>query len=157
LACIALKYHLDQSDLEKLYFKYVSPGGKKPIVFNLKGYREGKLVNEKSFGPSTQFAYRFEKSSEFLNNAETYDVTRVSIKFVDQYGTQLHYAFRTVSFETKGPDCGHRPLDHRSRRGRCLRLRPQFVDRPRARKPADRPHRPRRLQRRLHGSIGEER
>jgi beta-galactosidase len=103
IGLIALKYHLDQADLEKLYFKYVSPGGKKPIVFNLKGYREGKLVNEKSFGPSTQFAYRFEKSSEFLNNAETYDVTRVSIKFVDQYGTQLHYAFRTISFETKGP------------------------------------------------------
>jgi beta-galactosidase len=98
-----IKAHLSFSSLSDLYGKYVAGWGDRSRVFTLKGYRDGVLVNTKRYGPSLHFSYRYEAYKQSLLNKETYDVSRVSIKFVDEYGTQLHYANRVISFDTLGP------------------------------------------------------
>lgn len=102
-APVIFRNHLKYEDLLGLYYKYMTGWGDKAMIYNFKGYKEGKLVCEKSYGPSTQFSYRFEVSQQALQNAATYDVARVSIKFVDEWGSQMHYAHNVVSFKTMGP------------------------------------------------------
>jgi beta-galactosidase len=94
--------HLSSTDVINLYNKYMGTNDT-AMVFDFKGYKEGKLVCEKKYGPSTHFAYRYEVSSQSLQNAETYDVARVAIKFVDEWGSQMHYAHNIISFKTLGP------------------------------------------------------
>jgi beta-galactosidase len=94
---------LNMDRLYSFYGKYVAGWGEKSSTYTLKGYKEGKLVNEKKYGNSTKFFYRYEVSKQHLINDKTYDVARVSIKFVDEFGTQEHYANRILSFKTFGP------------------------------------------------------
>jgi beta-galactosidase len=100
---VILKNHLSTDKLLAYYYKYMSGWGEKAIVYQFKGYKEGKFVCEKSYGPSTQFSYRFELSNRELQNNDTYDVLRVSIKYVDEWGSQMHYANPVVSFKCLGP------------------------------------------------------
>jgi beta-galactosidase len=96
---VILRNHLNQDKLVALYGKYVQ----KADLFTLKGYKGGYLKVEKSFGPSTTFSYRYEKTSEELLNGDTYDVARISVKYVDEWGSQLHYAFKPLQLEVAGP------------------------------------------------------
>lgn len=99
-----LHSHLDWNKLSELYGKYISSQtGGKPTIWTLKGYKDGKLVNEKKYGPSLSFSFRYEAYGQSLINDKTYDVSRVSIKLVDEFGTQLHYAHNIISFECLGP------------------------------------------------------
>jgi beta-galactosidase len=42
-------------------------------------------------------------ATSILQNADTYDVARVAIKLVDEWGSQMHYTHNILSFETHGP------------------------------------------------------
>jgi beta-galactosidase len=99
---VLMRNHLSIADISALYNKYMGTNDV-ANVFDFRGYKEGKLVCEKKYGPSTQFAYRYEVSNQALQNGETYDVARVSIKFVDEWGSQLHYGHNVISFRTLGP------------------------------------------------------
>ncbi|MFA6620349.1 MAG: glycoside hydrolase family 2 TIM barrel-domain containing protein [Bacilli bacterium] len=94
--------HLDFDKLTSLYGRYIANSGL-AVVYDFKGFKEGKLVCEKKYGPSTEFSYRYETSAQALQNGDTYDVARVSIKYVDEWGSQLHYAHNVLSFKTLGP------------------------------------------------------
>lgn len=95
--------HLKMEDLIALYYKYMSGWGEKSVNWTVRAFRDRKPVCEKRFGPSVRFSYRYEVQSQDLQNADTYDVSRVSVKFVDEFGTQLHYCERVISFKTYGP------------------------------------------------------
>lgn len=94
--------HLDFAKITDLFSKYIGNNSVAP-VFDFKGFKEGKLVCEKKYGPSTEFSYRYEASAQALQNGDTYDVARVSIKYVDEWGSQLHYAHNILTFKTLGP------------------------------------------------------
>jgi hypothetical protein len=127
--------------------------GDKAMIYNFKGYKEGKLVCEKSYGPSNQFSYRFEVSQQALQNAATYDVARVSIKFVDEWGSQMHYAHNVVSFKTMGPLQVIGPKQVALQGGDVsVYVRSQFVTRSMEAR-LDRLHRSWGLPSRFHGSI----
>jgi beta-galactosidase len=98
----ALRHHLDAAKLSALYNKYMGANDK-AIIYTFRGFRDGKEVCLKKDGPSTQFSYRFEVSNQHLQNADTYDVARVAIKLVDEWGSQMHYTHNVLSFETHGP------------------------------------------------------
>jgi beta-galactosidase len=98
-----LAAHLTLDDMLRLYYKYMSGWGEKATTWTIRGYRDRKPVTEKRFGPSVRFSYRYEVQSQDLQNDETYDVSRVTIKFVDEFGTVLHYCNRVISFKTLGP------------------------------------------------------
>ncbi|MCI2111724.1 MAG: glycoside hydrolase family 2 protein [Bacilli bacterium] len=98
-----LRRRLSMERLVALYYKYMSGWGEKAVIWTVRGYRDHQPVIEKRFGPSVRFSYRYDASSQDLCNGDTYDVSRVTIKFVDEFGTTLHYCSRVISFETKGP------------------------------------------------------
>ena len=98
-----LSCHLKLEDLTALYYKYMSGWGEKAAVWTIRGYRDRKPVTEKRFGPSVRFSYRYEVQTQDLQNADTYDTSRVTVKFVDEFGTILHYCTRVISFKTYGP------------------------------------------------------
>ena len=57
----------------------------------------------KRIGPSTAFHYVVTASKSVLTNGEVYDVARVQIKKVDQYGTKMPYAFDPFTLKAEGP------------------------------------------------------
>lgn len=98
-----LRCGLNLDKLTKLYYKYLSGWGEEAASYSVIGYKDGNKVVEKKAGPTTETNYRFERSKDELLNRDTYDVSRLSIKAVDEWGSQLHYDFSIVSFETMGP------------------------------------------------------
>lgn len=99
---VLLRHHLSTAELSSLFNKYMG-ANEKAMVYTFRGYREGKEVCLKKDGPSTHFSYRFDVSNQHLMNADTYDVARVAIKLVDEWGSQMHYTHNILSFETHGP------------------------------------------------------
>jgi beta-galactosidase len=97
------KYHLSFDDLTKIYSKYISNWGEKAAVWTFKGFKNGKQVALKKLGPSTLFHYGSSVSKDHLQNGEVYDVARVSLKKLDQYNTQMAYAFDPIQLEVSGP------------------------------------------------------
>ena len=110
--------HLDSSDqsaLEKLIKKYKFTHEQvvalysrfaifqSDIVWRIVGYYNGSKVSEKRFGLSDKYSYRIDTSADTLTNGDTYDVMRINVKLVDEYGTQAIYANRTIHIETQGP------------------------------------------------------
>jgi len=49
------------------------------------------------------FHYGSSVSKDHLQNGEVYDVARVSLKKLDQYNTQMAYAFDPIQLEVSGP------------------------------------------------------
>lgn len=94
---------LSFNDVADLFGKYINSWGEKASYYKVIGYKLGKKVMEKSFGPSRRFEYRFEVSSDHLQNGDTYDVARVGVMLVDQYGTKMPYAHNVISLKTDGP------------------------------------------------------
>ena len=101
-AFVIKRNHLNFGKLLALFGKYIGNDGL-ATVFDFIGYKEGKRVCEKKYGPSTTFSYRYEASCQLLHNGATYDVARVGIKLVDEWGSQLHYAHNLLSFKSLGP------------------------------------------------------
>lgn len=94
---------LSSKDLLELYYKYMTGWGKKSLCFVLKGYKDRQLSTIKKFGASDSYEFRYEVSKQILTNSLTYDVARVSVKLVDEFGSQLHYASDTLELSTSGP------------------------------------------------------
>ena len=57
----------------------------------------------KKIGASTEFHYELRSMHEHLKNEATYDVSRIKILKVDEYGTQMPYTSDVLTFETEGP------------------------------------------------------
>jgi beta-galactosidase len=100
---ILLRRHLDFDTVYSWYMKYISSWGEKANSYRLVGYKDGKETLSKTVEPSLSFDYQIEASKKVLINEETYDVSRVSILYVDQNGIQQHYSFLPLRLETQGP------------------------------------------------------
>lgn len=91
------------TDLFEWYSKYVAGWGSETSTVELVLFKDGKEVIRKKLGPSTKFRYEIKPSKTILTNSDTYDATRVSIRYLDEYDTQLHYAFKPLHLKTTGP------------------------------------------------------
>lgn len=95
---------LSMSDMGTLMGKYFSGQSEAlPNVWIIKGYKDGKLVKEQSFGPSTEFHLEAKANKNELINEETYDVARVKIRYLDQYDNECHYSMKVLEMKTEGP------------------------------------------------------
>lgn len=103
MAKCLIKYHLSFDDLTQIYAKYISSWGEKAAIWEFQGFKGGKKVAMKRIGPSTAFHYVVTASKSVLTNGEVYDVARVQIKKVDQYGTKMPYAFDPFTLKAEGP------------------------------------------------------
>ena len=103
LAKMMLQYHMKYDDLVYYWNKHVASWGGIAKKWTFKGYKDGKEVVMKEIGPSKVFDLKVETSRNCLEPKETYDVLRVKLSHVDEYGSLMHYSQRVVKITTNGP------------------------------------------------------
>ena len=97
-----LKYHLKYSDLVDIYNTYVSSWGGKAKTYTFKGYKNNQLVSEQVIGETHQFNLHIDATKTTLINQETYDVARVSIKYLDEFKNLLSVSTMPLIIESEG-------------------------------------------------------
>ena len=83
-----------------LYTKYVQNWGSESTGYIFKGYKDGKEVIIKRVGPSMGFELSYDVKNNPIKIDESYDVTRVSIKHLDQNGSLMNYSFIPLELST---------------------------------------------------------
>ncbi|MCX5775159.1 MAG: hypothetical protein NTV44_02205 [Firmicutes bacterium] len=94
-----VKNHLKYDDLAHLWNVYVSNWGTKQVIYTFKGYKDGKLISEKSIGPSLKFSLEVTPDKNVLSEKETYDATRVFIRLLDEFKQPAQYTQAVVRIE----------------------------------------------------------
>ena len=97
------KYKVTYAELVEYYNTYVGSWGGIAKTYTFKGYKNEKLVVEKKVGPSSKFDLEVVPSKTTLHNVDTYDSTRIALRYIDENGSTMQYANRVMSIETEGP------------------------------------------------------
>jgi len=103
LAYTMKRYKVSYADVVALYNHYVGSWGGIAKTYTFKGYKNDQLVVTKKVGPSKKFNLSVEPNKTVLENKDTYDAARISIKHIDENGSVMQYSSRVVSIETEGP------------------------------------------------------
>ncbi len=103
LGIMMKKYKISYAELVDYYNTYVGSWGGIAKTYTFKGYKNDQLVITKKVGPSKQFDLLVEPSKTVLENKETYDALRISLKHVDENNSVMQYSNRVINIETKGP------------------------------------------------------
>ena len=89
-------------DAIRLFGKYLANQEKTPTVFRFEGYIDDVLVKTVYKGHMTEAKIIIEPDRTELTHGLTYDMTRLVIKLVDQFGNILDYANEVFKVETDG-------------------------------------------------------
>ena len=103
LAFTMIKYKMSYAEVVEMYNKHVGSWGGIAKTYTFKGYKDNKLVVTKKVGPSKKFDLEVEPYKTELINKETYDCTRIALRYVDENGSIMQYANRVVSISYEGP------------------------------------------------------
>ena len=103
LGRMMLKYHMNYSDLVYYWNKHVASWGGIAKKWTFKGFIKDKQVIEKEIGPSKVFDLKVETKTTTLQAEETYDVARIKVSHVDEYGSLMFYSQRIINIQTEGP------------------------------------------------------
>ena len=87
-------------DAISLFGKYLANQEKEPTVFRIEGYIDDVLVKTIYKGHMTESNILVEPDRKELIHGITYDMVRVVIKLVDQFGNVLDYGNEIVKVET---------------------------------------------------------
>ena len=99
----AVKHHLSFNDLAAYYYKYISNWGQKASIWKFVAYKKDKPILSKEIGPSNKFHYEMTSSTSHLNDEITYQVARIQIVKVDEFGTRMPYANDPIELSADGP------------------------------------------------------
>lgn len=97
-----LKLRLTYQDAVNLYLKYVAGWGSESTEFTFEGYQEGVLSATVKRGASVGVDIRITPDTLTLSEGDTYDVCRVLIEHIDQFGMVLPYSAETVKVTVSG-------------------------------------------------------
>ncbi len=103
LAFMMKKYKISYAELVGLYNHYVGSWGGIAKTYTFKGYKNNELVITKKVGPSRKFDLQVNASKTVLENKDTYDGLRISLKHIDENESVMQYSNRVVSIESEGP------------------------------------------------------
>lgn len=98
-----LKYKMNFADAARLYGKYVASWGDKSTTFRFNGYKDGQLCMSIERNAASTGHLSVEPDTLSLHEGETYDVTRVVVRYCDAYGQTLNYANHLVTVSFDGP------------------------------------------------------
>lgn len=98
-----LRYKMNYSDLVGYWNKYVGAWGGKAMTYTFKGYKDGKVVKECEIGPSTKYDLEVNINKNVLTNEDTYDVSEIRLRHIDEHGSLLDYSNRIVNISVEGP------------------------------------------------------
>ena len=102
LARMMLKYKMKYDDLVYYWNKHVASWGGIAKKWTFKGYKDGKEVINKEIGPSKVFDLKIETNRTILESRDTYDVARIKVSHVDEYGSLMYYSQRIINIKTDG-------------------------------------------------------
>jgi beta-galactosidase len=97
IGLVMIKNKLKYKDLVDLWYQFVLSWGTEMTKFTFKGYRGGELVIEKSLAAAHEYHLEVTTDREFMVIDDTYDVLRVSVRLIDEYGMPAFYAQEAVS------------------------------------------------------------
>lgn len=98
-----LRYKMNHSDLVGYWNKYVGAWGGKAMTYTFKGYKDGKVVKECEIGPSTKYDLEVNVNKNVLTNEDTYDVSEIRLRHIDEHKSLLDYSSRIVNISVEGP------------------------------------------------------
>ena len=91
---------IEFSDAAELFSKYLANQGENPTIFKFEGYVEDELVKTVYKGHMTKSNILIEPDRVNLVHGDTYDLVRVVVKMVDDFGNVLDYANESFIVES---------------------------------------------------------
>ncbi len=93
-------------NFQKIYdivTKYFANWGNEQITYTFEGYKNGLLVKTITRTAVNKVSLIAKADSAVLHEGDTYDVTRIELRAVDQNGNQLPFANNAVKITVDGP------------------------------------------------------
>ncbi len=91
-----LKLRYSYEDAVNLYTRYVAGWGSESTEFLFEGFRKGQLVASAKRGAAASAGLRITPESLTLEETDTYDVCRIVLEHVDQFGAVMPYSVEAV-------------------------------------------------------------
>ena len=99
---VMLKLHLSYQDAVNLYMKYVAGWGSESTEFLFEGYSGDRLALSVKRGASVSAELRVTPDTLTLVEGDTYDVCRVTLEHIDQFGMVLPYSTEVARVQVFG-------------------------------------------------------
>ncbi|MCF7926782.1 MAG: glycoside hydrolase family 2 protein [Candidatus Izimaplasma sp.] len=103
MAYIMFKYKIKKDEAAKLYEKYVGKWGLESLTYTFKAYKNKELILTQKRGPFKTTHLVVEPDVKTLKNSDTYDVTRVVVKHLDNNKQLLTYSTEVIIVQITGP------------------------------------------------------
>ena len=98
-----LRYRLTMDDAVKLYGKYIGNWGGEATVWRFDAVKDGQVMTSVTRCPSAKLHLEAKVSTTKLTEGDTYDMTAVRIRILDENNNVASYAQLPVRFFTSGP------------------------------------------------------
>ncbi|MBP5693966.1 MAG: hypothetical protein J6X03_00710, partial [Bacilli bacterium] len=103
LAWCMFKYKVSYADLVGYWNKYVGAWGGMAKTYKFVGFKNDERVKEVELGPSNEFDLEVIPNKLVLENKETYDTLKITLRHVDSHNSLMQYSQRIIEVETSGP------------------------------------------------------
>lgn len=97
------KHDMSSRHLRTILMGYQDLKEKEGFNIAFKAYKDRKLMRSKIFGEDKESSYYFDTPGQLLRNEESYDVMRITIRKVDNYGSVVNNDCSKVTLTTIGP------------------------------------------------------
>ena len=98
-----LLYGMKYNDIVDLYTRYAGDWGGTSTVYRFDAVKDGKVVKSVTKAPMSKGNIKVKAYKTRLIERESYDVTALRIRGVDENGNTLHYATSPVKITVSGP------------------------------------------------------
>ena len=85
-----------------MFVRYIGSWGEAAVSYQIEGYRNGEKVITREKGQGKRPKLVVEADSEHLIESSTYDVTRIMVRCLDEYGSELSYAQDPIQISVTG-------------------------------------------------------
>ena len=100
--CVVL-YGMKINDIVDLYTKYAGDWGGTSREYRFDAIMQGKVVKSVTKNPMNKGILKADVYKNVLIDAETYDMTTIRIRAVDEYENTLNYSNEPIKIEVSGP------------------------------------------------------
>ena len=97
------KYKFNYTDLVGYWNKYVGSWGGMAKTYKFVGFKDGQKVKEVELGPSNEFDIEVIPNKTVLENQDTYDTLKITLRHIDSHKSLMQYSQRIINIETDGP------------------------------------------------------
>ena len=100
--CIIL-YGMKINDIVDLYMKYAGDWGGSATIYRFDAIMQGKVVKTVTKAPMSRGSLEAKPYKTTLTEGDSYDVTAIRVRAVDEYGNTLYFSGEPLTVSTDGP------------------------------------------------------